>query len=158
MWWWIDRSWEWSNGFSMYLIIVCFVKSLNMDRGLVKKHPWIGNFGGGVVMGIHDFIAMGYWWVASLFVKLINHIMFYIFVCPWKFVGCVSIQVVSLQCWCCVGCWDWVFSCFYVGYGEDIYVERSPLVSHTEINLKWLVVLMRVRSKWSNPKRLVIFY
>jgi hypothetical protein len=158
VWWWIEIFRKKPNGLSMYLIIVCFVKSLNMDRCLIRKHPWIGNSEVGVIMGIHSFIAMGCWWLTFLFVKLINHILFYIYVCPWEFVGCVSIQVVSLQYWCCVGCWDWLFLCFYVGFGEDIYVERSPLVSHIENNLKWLVVLMRVRLERSDPERLVVFY
>jgi hypothetical protein len=158
VWWWIEISWEQPNGLSMYLIIVHFVKSLNVDRGLVRKHPWIGNSEGGVVLKIHSFIAMGCWWVAFLFVKLINHILFCMYVCPWEFVGYMSIQVVSLQCWCCAGCWDWVLLWFYVGFGEDSYVERSPLVNHIENNLKWLVVLMKMRLEQSNPERLVVFY
>lgn len=76
VWWWIERSWERLNGFSMYLVIVCFVKSLDVDRGLVRKHSWIGNFGRGVVLGIHNFIVIGYWWATSLFVKFISHILF----------------------------------------------------------------------------------
>jgi len=48
--------------------------------------------------------------------------------------------------------------CFYVGFGEDIYVERSPLVSHIENNLKWPVVLMKVKLERFDPERLVIFY
>ncbi len=51
-----------------------------------------------------------------------------------------------------------MFLCFYVGYGEDVYVEKSPMVNHIENNLKRPVVLMIVKSEWSNPKRLVIFY
>jgi hypothetical protein len=50
------------------------------------------------------------------------------------------------------------FHVFYVGFGEDIYVERSPFVSHIENNLKWPVVLMKMKSKRSNLKRLVVFY
>ncbi len=57
--------------------------------------------------------------------------------------------------------WDVETKCFcvfHVGYGEDIYVEGSPLVSHIENNLKWPMVLMRRRLKQYDPKRLVVFY
>jgi hypothetical protein len=37
------------------------------------------------------------------------------------------------------------FRVFHVGFGEDICVEGSPLVNHIENNLKWPVVLMKVR-------------
>jgi hypothetical protein len=50
------------------------------------------------------------------------------------------------------------FHVFHVGFGEDFCVEGRLLVGHIENNLKWLVVLMRVRSKRSDPKRLVVFY
>ncbi len=57
--------------------------------------------------------------------------------------------------------WDVEIECFhtfYVGSGEDVYVEGSPLVSYIENNLKRLVVLMRVRSKQFDFERLVVFY
>jgi hypothetical protein len=81
VWWSIERSQKRLNGFSMYLVMVCLVKFLNVDRGLVKEHPWIGNFGRDVVLGIHNVIVMGSWWVAFLFVKLISHILFYMYEC-----------------------------------------------------------------------------
>jgi hypothetical protein len=54
--------------------------------------------------------------------------------------------------------WDVGIECFHVfhvGFGEDICVEGSPLVSHIENNLKWPMVL--VKSKQSNLGRLVNF-
>jgi len=39
---------------------------------------------------------------------------------------------------------EW-FHVFYVGSGEDIYVEGSPLINYIEKNLKRLVVFMRMR-------------
>ncbi len=95
VWWWIERSREWPNGFLMYLVIVYFVKSLNVDHGLVRKHPWIGNSGRGVVQKIHSVIVMCCWWATSLFVKLINHIMFCMYVCS-------KIYVPLGICWSCV--------------------------------------------------------
>jgi hypothetical protein len=56
--------------------------------------------------------------------------------------------------------WDVGIECFHVfhvGFGEDFCVEGRFLVSHIENNLKWLVGLMRVRSKRIDPKRLVVF-
>jgi hypothetical protein len=50
------------------------------------------------------------------------------------------------------------FHVFHVGFGEDVCVEGNPLVNHIDNNLKWPMVLVRVRSKQSNLKRLVIFY
>jgi hypothetical protein len=44
--------------------------------------------------------------------------------------------------------WDVEIECFcvfYVGSGEDVYVEGNPLASYIENNLKWPVVHMRVR-------------
>jgi hypothetical protein len=55
--------------------------------------------------------------------------------------------------------WDVGIECFHVihvGFGEDVCVERSPLVSHIENNLKWPMVLVLVRSKQSNLKKIVI--
>jgi hypothetical protein len=37
------------------------------------------------------------------------------------------------------------FHVFHVGYGEDVYVDGSPLVNHIDNNLKWLVALMKVK-------------
>jgi hypothetical protein len=50
------------------------------------------------------------------------------------------------------------FHVFHVGFGEAVCVEGSPLVNHIDNNLKWPMVLVRVRSKQSNLERLVIFY
>lgn len=143
VWWWIER-------FSMYLVMVYFVKLLNVDCGLARKHPWIGNSRGGVVLGIHNVIAMCCWWATSLFVKLKSHILFCMHVCPKICVPlgicwlCI-IQFISLLRWCAVGYWDWVLCVFSVGFGEDICVEGSPLVCHIENNLKWPIVFMRVK-------------
>jgi hypothetical protein len=50
------------------------------------------------------------------------------------------------------------FHVFHVGSEEDVYVERSPLVNHIfENNVKWPMVLMRMRSKRSDLKKLVVF-
>jgi hypothetical protein len=95
MWWWIERSHERPNGFSMYLIIVCFVKFYNMDHGLVREHPWIGNSGRSVVSGIHSVVAMGYWWATSFFVKIIIHIMLCMYVYS-------KILVPLGICWLCI--------------------------------------------------------
>jgi len=95
VWWWIERLREWPNWFSIYLVIVCFVKFLNVDRGFVRGHLWIGNSEGGVVLGIHSVIVMGCWWATSFFVKLISHILFCMYVCS-KF--CVPLGI----CWLCI--------------------------------------------------------
>ncbi len=95
MWWWIERFREQPNGFSMYLIIFCFVKSLNVDHGLVRENPWIGNSERNVVLGIHSVIAMGCWWATFLFVKLMSNIMFYMYLCS-------KIRVPLGICWLCV--------------------------------------------------------
>jgi hypothetical protein len=50
------------------------------------------------------------------------------------------------------------FHVFHVGFGEDVCLEGSPLVNHIDNNLKWPMVLVRVRSKQSNLERLVILY
>ncbi len=142
-------------------VIVCFVKSLNVDCGLIRQYPWIGNSKGGVVLEIYSFIVMGYWWATSLFVKLISHILFCMYMCS-------KIPVPLGSCWLCVNpsfhsnvyvVWDVGTKCFrvfYVGFREDVYVEGSPLVSHIENNLKWPEVFMKMRSKWSNLERLVV--
>jgi hypothetical protein len=50
--------------------------------------------------------------------------------------------------------WDLGAECFhvfYVGYGEDLYVEGSPLINYIEKNRKRPVVFMRARSKQFDP-------
>jgi hypothetical protein len=141
IWWWIERSREWLNGFSMYLVMVYFVKLLNVDHGLAREHPWIGNSRGGVVLGIHSVIAMHCWWQHLFLSNLEITSCFACMcvprsVCLWDFVGCVSIQFISILCWCGVGYWDWVLCVFFVGFGEDICVEGSSLVCHIENNFK----------------------
>jgi hypothetical protein len=114
-------------------------------------------------LGIRSVIVMGCWWASSLFVKLISHIMFCMYVCSKI---CVPLGI----CWLCInpGCFTpMLMSCgmlklsafvfFYVGSREDVYVEGSPLVSYIENNLKWSMVLMRVRSTQFDLERLVVF-
>jgi hypothetical protein len=49
------------------------------------------------------------------------------------------------------------FHVFYVGSGEDVYVEGIPLVSYIENNLKLPMVLMRVRLERFDLERLIVF-
>ncbi len=134
---------------------------MKVDCGPIRQYQWIGNSERGIVLGIYSVIVMGYWWAISLFVKLISHILFCMYMCS-------KIHVPLGNCWLCVNpgfhsnvyvVWDVgtkSFRVFYVGFREDVYVEGSPLVSHIENNLKWPEVFMKMRSKWSNLERLVI--
>ncbi len=148
---------------SQFALSLSVLSSLNVDCGLVKKHPWIGNSRVGVVLGIHSVIAMGYWWATFLFVKLISHILLCMFVCS-------KIRVPLGICWLCVNpgcfipmlvlCGMWGLSAFMFFMwvlGKTFCVEGRLLVSHIENKLKWPMVLMKVRSKWFDPKRLVVF-
>jgi hypothetical protein len=69
----------------------------SFERGLwsCKRAPKNWELGGGVILGIHSVIVMGCWWVASLFVKLINHILFCMYECSKI---CVPLRI----CWLCV--------------------------------------------------------
>jgi hypothetical protein len=82
-----------------FTLSLSILSSLNIDCGFIKEHPWIGNFGGGIVLGIHSVITMGCWWVTFFFVKLISHILLCMYVCS-------KIRVPLGICWLCVnlGC------------------------------------------------------
>jgi hypothetical protein len=57
--------------------------------------------------------------------------------------------------------WDVGIECFrvfHVGFGEDIYVDGSPMVNHIENNLKWSVVFMKMRLERSDLEKLIVFY
>jgi hypothetical protein len=56
--------------------------------------------------------------------------------------------------------WDVGTKCFFVFHvdsREDIYVEGSPMVNHIENNLKQRMMLMKVKLKQFNCKRLIVF-